>query len=112
MSAATDAVYKAVALLPIERAALGMRLARDVLDINGRRLLAAGTELSAGNLGSLRQRGIRVLAVEQLLSPDSAAERRAAISARLDARFREVAHDPLMQELKQALLAHRLTMFK
>lgn len=86
----------------------GARLAQDVCDAAGRVLIAAGTELTASALASLRQRGISQVHIEEPLSAAEFEARRAAVARRLAHLFRRERGTPLMDRLHDAVLAYRL----
>lgn len=94
----------------LEQAQGGMRLAADVCDAGGNSLLAAGAELTESMIASLQRRGVAHIhiAEEETLTPEQLAVRRAELETRITAMFRHCGDDPLMAELRQALLEYRL----
>ena len=94
--------------IPLDQAEAGNVLAVDVCDSAGHTLLAAGAQLSAASIASLRQRGIAAVCIEQPMSEAELAALRAAAAQRLDHLFRRTTDDPLMNRLHDAVLAFRL----
>lgn len=94
--------------LALDERVVGCRLAQDVRDAAGRVLLAAGTELTAAVVASLRQRGVTGVHVEQALDAAAAAAQRQSTTRRLDHLFRAAGDDELLNRLHQEVLAYRL----
>lgn len=88
----------------------GMALANDVTDAQGNRLLGAGTALTERHLEQLARRGVETVEVlaRLELSEEELTRRRAAIEAELEQRFRKVADQPLMRQLRALVLEHRM----
>ncbi len=103
---------KTIEQIPLDEIEAGATLGRDVLDHKGQCLIAAGTRLTPELLARLRRYGVETVPVETLLSPEAAAARRKMIEEQLTSRFRKVGDDPLMRQLKDVLLAHRLDALK
>lgn len=95
-------------IVALDRLPEGARLAADVCDAGGHTLLAAGTELGAAAVVSLRKRGVSRVRIEETVSAEELAARRAALAARLAHLFRDTEDDPLMSRLHQVVLAYRL----
>ena len=81
----------------------GMKLAKPVLTEKGVVLVGAGIELSEGILRSLENKGVEKVAVEgnPLGGSEVSPERRIA---ELEARFRNVADDPVMMNIKNLFI--------
>lgn len=94
--------------IPLDQAEAGAVLAVDVCDAAGHTLLAAGALLSVASIASLRQRGITAVSIEQPMTEAELAAQRAAAVQRLDHLFRRTGDDPLMNRLRDAVLALRL----
>lgn len=101
---------KKARLLPIDALSPAMELWEDVTDGQGHRLIGAGTLLTEALIQALLRRGVThaTVAVEETLSPEETAARRAAVEERLKRLFRHRDGDPLMQRLKALVLAYRL----
>lgn len=95
-------------IVTLDQAPMDARLAGDVYDRSGRVLLAAGATLGAATIVSLRQRGVAQVCIEEALSEQELAARRAAVAGRLDRLFRHEQDNPLMMYLHDAVLAYRL----
>lgn len=95
---------------PLDQTQPGETLGRDVLDAQGNRLLAAGTELSANTLALLQRRGIKGVAIvrENKLSAEQHEALQQAVEQQLALRFRKVQDDPSMQQLQNLLRDYRL----
>lgn len=96
---------------PCEELVPGMILAEDVHDADGRLLVAAGAEVSDRLVRLLTDHGIervalRVEAPEE--DPAAREQRRQAIIAATERRFRNVRGRPLMDALAAAVSAFRL----
>lgn len=91
--------------IDLDQAEPGMILAEDVKD--GRNvLLPKGSVLSAGQLASLKRRGVTQIEVECPAQPPSEAEIEAA-RQRLNHLFRRVGDDDLSRALQGAILEFR-----
>lgn len=89
----------------VDQAGPGTRVARDVLDLRGGLLYRAGTELTSDILAQLRDRRVTHLFVQDLPAESVevvAPPREPDRSAELDRVFADVAHLPLMVELREA----------
>ena len=97
--------------LPIEQVSAGARLAVDIVDAKGMRLLSRGTLLTEAQLEVLRRKGVKLIGIALPASKDPElreAERR-GIAARLARLFHCAAgKDTAMQTLHRTLLAYRL----
>ncbi len=84
----------------------GARLARDVCDAKGLKLIPAETELTQALIDKLGSRGVRYVHVyDEAVSNDHARdESMARIRDVLDSRFRKVQENQVMQQLKEILL--------
>lgn len=98
----------------LEQLEAGMVLAQDVCDASGGRLLTEGVELSDATIASLRRRGVEqvMVAVEETLTPEQCAARKAAIVARVEHLFRLAGDDPMLLKLRATLLQYRLSGLK
>jgi hypothetical protein len=89
----------------------GMVLAEDVHDADGRLLVAAGAEVSERLLRLLTEHGIELVAI-RVAAPDedpaARDQRRQAIIAAHERRFRHARGRPLMDALAAAATAFRL----
>lgn len=94
----------------LDQLTAGMVLAQDVCDASGGSLLNAGAELSDATIASLRRRGIGqvMVAVEEILTPEQCAARKAEIHARIEHLFRHAGDDPMLLKLRVTLLNFRL----
>lgn len=97
-------------LLPIEQLEPDMEVMGDIQDGQGRRLVAGGTLLSPSLIQVLGRRGIThvQVGVEVKLDDAELMARRTEIEQRLAHLFRHQTEDPLMQRLRESLLAYRL----
>ncbi len=91
-----------------------MVLAQDVCDAGGGRLLTEGVELSDATIASLRRRGVEqvMVAVEETLTPEQCAARKATIGSRIEHLFRQAGDDPMLLKLRATLLQYRLSGLK
>lgn len=94
----------------LDQLTAGMALAQDVCDASGGRLLTEGVELSDATIASLRRRGIEhvMVAVEETLTPEQCAARKAGIGTRIERLFRRAGNDPMLLKLRATLLHYRL----
>lgn len=94
----------------LDQLTAGMALAQDVCDASGGRLLTEGVELSDATIASLRRRGIEhvMVAVEETLTPEQCAARKAEIGTRIKHLFRRAGNDPMLLKLRATLLHYRL----
>ena len=94
----------------LDQLTAGMALAQDVCDASGGRLLTEGVELSDATIASLRRRGIEhvMVAVEEILTPEQCAARKAEIGTRIEHLFRRAGNDPMLLKLRATLLHYRL----
>lgn len=94
----------------LDQLTAGMVLAQDVCDASGGRLLTEGVELSDATIASLRRRGIEqvMVAVEEALTPEQCAARKAEIGARIEHLFRRSDDDPMLLKLRVTLQDYRL----
>jgi dihydroxyacid dehydratase/phosphogluconate dehydratase len=95
----------------IDQIVPGTMIGGDVLDLRGNMLVKAGVMLDAKLMDKLKSRGVSVIPVlhEFSLTPDEINRKSAEVRQRLDQRFRAVAGEPLMQELKAQLLKYRIS---
>ncbi|MDP2834628.1 MAG: hypothetical protein Q8Q28_15265 [Pseudomonadota bacterium] len=96
--------------LPLDRVMPGMVLGADLCDAYGATLLAAGSELSATQIASLRRRDVRqvVIEVREIVSEAEREARRDEIRARLRHLFRRTGEGEADRVLYQTLLEYRL----
>jgi len=96
--------------LPLDRVMPGMVLGADLRDAHGATLLAAGSELSATHIASLRRRDVRqvVIEVREIVSEAEQEARREAIRARVRHLFRRAGEREADRVLYQTLLEYRL----
>jgi hypothetical protein len=97
--------------IAVTELAPGMVLAGELLDEEGRRLLAAGTALTEKSIALLARRGVdRVVIREDMsaLDPAECERRRAELVARIERRFRHAHGNALMDALRVAVIAFRL----
>lgn len=95
----------------IEKVSPGARLAVDIVDPKGMRLLSRGTVLTEAQLEVLRRKGVKLIgiALPASLDPERREEERGAATARLARLFRSAGvMRPVMQALHDTLLAYRL----
>jgi len=97
--------------LRIELLQSGMVVAKDIMDITGKLLVAKGVTLSEQLIPRLSQRGVDLVWVESdeeedPFSPEEIAEIKRRIGEELDKRFRLVAQDPIMSGLKEKILGY------
>ena len=93
----------------LDQLTVGMVLAQDVCDAGGDRLLTEGTELNDATIASLRRRGIEhvMVAVEETLTPEQCAARKAEIGARIEHLFSRAGDDPMLLKLRVTLQHYR-----
>ena len=91
----------------VDEALPGSTVAKEILDLRGNLLYAAGTELTTAVLALLRARNVThlfleddVAAAAQTSAPSGAAT--SEIDADLDRAFAEAASHPVMAELREA----------
>jgi hypothetical protein len=99
---------RTVKVMPLASVSAGTELGGDLLDGSGRRLLPAGAILTDASIRLLAKRGIesvQVLVTVQL-DPARQASLRAEIEDRLEQRFRNIGAEPVMQTLREVLMAH------
>ena len=89
----------------------GMVVAKDIMDITGKLLVAKGVTLSEQLIPRLSQRGVDLVWVESdeeeiSLSPKEIERIKEEIRENLDKRFRLVAQDPIMSGLKEEILGY------
>lgn len=101
---------KRIEWLPLDRVAVGMRLAESVLDAGGQLLVPAGAEVAEGLLQGLRRREVRELRVEYEAAEDPAEREayRAQLVAQLDRMFRLAGEGEETRLLYDAVLAFRM----
>lgn len=101
---------KTINQLPLNEVQPGAFLGRDVRDVKGNCLLAAGTELSASTLALLQRRNIKSVAIaqEDNMTAEQQAALQQAIEQQLAQRFRQLQDDPPMQQLQALLRDYRL----
>lgn len=94
----------------LDQLTAGMVLAQDVCDAGGGRLLTEGMELGDATIASLRRRGIEhvMVAVEEILTPEQCAARKAEIGTRTEHLFRRAGDDPMLLKLRVTLRDYRL----
>ncbi len=99
---------------PLEQLEAGMVLAQDVCDASGGRLLNEGVELSGATIASLRRRGIEqvMVSVEETLTPEQCADRKAEIVTRIEHLFRQANNDPMLLKLRVTLQHYRLAVLE
>lgn len=99
-------------IFALDQLTAGMVLAQDACDASGGRLLAEGVELSDATIASLRRRGIEhvmvAVEVEEILTPEQCAARKAKIGARIEHLFRQADDDPMLLKLHVTLQDYRL----
>ncbi|KAF0191818.1 MAG: hypothetical protein FD165_1541 [Gammaproteobacteria bacterium] len=85
-------------------------LALDVTDAKGVCLMPAGTMLGEKTLKRLASRGVKKVSIyrEETSTPEEQEKKRQEVARQLDERFRKVANDLLMEQLKAVLLEYRL----
>lgn len=95
--------------IPLDKAVPGMVLAQKLVREDGVLLAREGAELTEGLLRMLERLNFETVPVEVVSeeSPEEKSERAAKEEAALEARFVRVAGDPILAELKKALL-HRI----
>ena len=89
----------------------GMVVAKDIMDITGKLLVAKGVTLSEQLIPRLSQRGVDLVWVESdeeeiSLSPKEIERIKEEIRENLDKRFRLVAQDPIMSGLKEKIIGY------
>ncbi len=89
----------------------GMVVAKDIIDITGKLLVAKGVTLSEQLIPRLNQRGVDLVWVESdeeevPLSPEEIEGIKKNIAEDLDKRFRLVAQDPIMNGLKEKIFEY------
>jgi len=89
----------------------GMVVAKDIMDITGKLLVAKGVTLSEQLIPRLSQREVDFVWVESdeeeiSLSPKEIERIKEEIRENLDKRFRLVAQDPIMSGLKEKILGY------
>jgi len=96
--------------ISIDQVAVGAILATDLKDSNDSLILPASIVLSQAILDKLKARGEQsiCIVVEENYSNEQREALRQQIEEQLLSRFRKSNDQPLMQELKQILLSHRL----
>jgi hypothetical protein len=85
-------------------------LALDVTDAKGLCLMPAGTMLTRKILTRLAARGVKSVSIyrDETSTPEQRQGRREEIARQLEQRFRRVADEPLMKQLKASLLKYRI----
>jgi hypothetical protein len=100
-----------MARIAVTELAPGMLLAGELLDEEGRCLLAAGTTLTEKSIALLARRGVEHVVVREdtsALDPAERERRRAELVARIDKRFRYTQGHALMDALRESVIAFRL----
>jgi hypothetical protein len=92
----------------LDQAEPGMKLACDVKQTNGSCLLSAGSELSNEAIVLLNNRGVTTLQILIAVDSQQKSAEIELIEQQISKRFRKVQNDPLMAQLRKALLNHRL----
>jgi len=107
-------------IIPIQEASAGMVLRESVKDSIGRILLPAGAELAERHIEKLQSWGIENIDIEPQdtgedagnllgkLGETAANEFREKLGPILDARFKGIKEDPLMDDLRQLAEEHIL----
>lgn len=92
--------------IPLEQAEPGMILAQQLVRDDGVLLAKQGAELTEGLIRILGRMNFETVAIEVVSeeSPEEQADRIAKETAEIEFRFQRVAGDPILRELKQALL--------
>lgn len=94
--------------LSLDQAQPGMSLASDLKDHQGNILLKAGTQLSAGHLASLAQRGVRAVTIVEPVSDAELETARRDAQLRLQHLFRQRRPGEPDEQLYQTLLEYRM----
>ena len=94
----------------IEQVSPASVLGGDVLDLRRNMLVKAGTTMDQALLGKVKSRGVGIVQAlhEIRLTAEELRVKTAEIEQRLALRFRAVATEPLMQELKAQLRNFRI----
>lgn len=96
--------------ISLDQVTVGTELAADLKDPSDALILPVGAVLSRTVLGKLQERGVSsvCVVVEESLSDEEREALRRQVEEQLSYRFRKAGDQPLMRELKQILLSHRL----
>lgn len=88
----------------------GAKLGLDVLDHQGQLLMPAGATLSLSAIDRLISREITHVTVveKEVMTEEQFSVLKSEIEMMINHRFRKANSSPLMQELKQALIDHRI----
>ena len=88
----------------------GMRLADGVIDENGMMLVSADTPINDKLLAKLANLGVEnvTIIVEEQLSDEEKLRLQKEIEEQVNDRFRNVADNPLMQQLRDAIIQFRI----
>lgn len=92
--------------IPLEKAEPGMILAQQLTRDDGVLLSNKGTEITEGLLKMLDRLNFETVTIEEgeVETPEEQAARQAKEEIELEIRFSNVSSDPILQELKSAML--------
>lgn len=94
----------------VDKASIGAELGADIIDNNGNLLMPIGSIISQESINKLMLREIESITIveKELFSEEQIAELKKEVENSITHRFRKHSNNPLMNELKQALINYRI----